>query len=405
LTAANQFSTTSLNAPISIDLTAQYLGTYPTGAALVGTPVGGTVAGFPGTTVVFTPTAGFSGAASFQFALNSPGVTSNTATAGITVSCSAAAAAALTPTGGQCSPPPHIYFGGVDVTGTTTTVAAGQPINVTAQPAGTGVSHPWSVLDSTGADAKIIGGYTPTSSNFQSGVTTKPTGTNNSANFYFYIPGQYTITYTYLQKNGQETASTAAFSVSPLPIPSVQVTYGTPNENWIYSPNPNQLEMGFGNASSGLKGITFSTPTDSGNGSYIWVQILQLDRVNYYSNGVLTSTCKSTTGLDAGKPAQYPYDKGPETWDIPGVGLFSTNDKVTRSFAAQMYLEWISNEGYSIPVPLGSVTWGFSESSHLDPNALLGWSTPLVRQHPTFFIAGVQYPLWRELASGDCGLL
>jgi hypothetical protein len=82
--AVNESVTTTANTPVAIDLTAGASG-KPTSAALVGTPVGGAVAGFPATTVTFTPTKDFTGAASFQFTLANASGTSNTATATITV--------------------------------------------------------------------------------------------------------------------------------------------------------------------------------------------------------------------------------------------------------------------------------------------------------------------------------
>jgi hypothetical protein len=85
LDAANQTASTSGTTPVTIDLTAGYIGVFPTSAALVGTVVGGTVSGFPGTTVTFTPD-GSTGTAGFQFTLsNSGGTTSNTATVSNTV--------------------------------------------------------------------------------------------------------------------------------------------------------------------------------------------------------------------------------------------------------------------------------------------------------------------------------
>ncbi|MGH6848551.1 MAG: Ig-like domain-containing protein, partial [Methylocella sp.] len=82
--AVNETKTTPANTPVTIDLSVGATGN-PTSAALVGTPVGGTVADFPATTVTFTPTTGFSGTASFQFTLANAFGTSNTATATITV--------------------------------------------------------------------------------------------------------------------------------------------------------------------------------------------------------------------------------------------------------------------------------------------------------------------------------
>lgn len=82
--AVNETAATNANTSVTIDLSAGATGN-PTSAALVGTPVGGTVAGFPAMKVTFTPAKGFTGAAIFQFTLANAVGTSNTATASITV--------------------------------------------------------------------------------------------------------------------------------------------------------------------------------------------------------------------------------------------------------------------------------------------------------------------------------
>ena len=82
--AVNETATTNANTPVTIDLTAGASG-KPTSAALVGTPIGGTVSGFPATKVTFTPNKDFTGKASFQFTLANTKGKSNTATATITV--------------------------------------------------------------------------------------------------------------------------------------------------------------------------------------------------------------------------------------------------------------------------------------------------------------------------------
>ncbi len=82
--AVAETATTNADTPVTIDLAAGAKGN-PTSAALVGTPVGGMVTGFPATNVTFTPATGFTGTASFQFTLANAAGPSNTATATITV--------------------------------------------------------------------------------------------------------------------------------------------------------------------------------------------------------------------------------------------------------------------------------------------------------------------------------
>jgi len=82
--AVNENATTSENTAVQVNL-AEGASNNPTSAAVVGTPVNGTVT-ISGTTATFTPASGFSGTGSFQFTLSNSGGTSNTATATITVS-------------------------------------------------------------------------------------------------------------------------------------------------------------------------------------------------------------------------------------------------------------------------------------------------------------------------------
>jgi RHS repeat-associated protein len=82
-TAANENVKTLPSVPVTIDLTAGAIGN-PTAAALVGTPVGGKVSGFPSTLITFTPDADFDGG-SFQFTVSNYDGTSNIATATITL--------------------------------------------------------------------------------------------------------------------------------------------------------------------------------------------------------------------------------------------------------------------------------------------------------------------------------
>lgn len=83
-TAANEKAVTSANVPLSIDLTKGASGS-PRAAALAGTANHGTLTGLPGTTVVFTPSANFTGTATFSFTLSNEVGTSKQALATIIV--------------------------------------------------------------------------------------------------------------------------------------------------------------------------------------------------------------------------------------------------------------------------------------------------------------------------------
>ena len=79
--------------PVTIDLTNGSSGA-PYSASLVGTPTGGTVTGFPGTTVTFMPTSGVA-QGRFQFSLTNVAGTSNTATTIVTATLLSAQTKAL----------------------------------------------------------------------------------------------------------------------------------------------------------------------------------------------------------------------------------------------------------------------------------------------------------------------
>ena len=80
--SANETASTQNKTPVSINLLGGSTG-GATSAALVGSPRGGTVTGFPSTTVTFTPTGSFSSPWGFQFTLGSQFGSSNTSTATI----------------------------------------------------------------------------------------------------------------------------------------------------------------------------------------------------------------------------------------------------------------------------------------------------------------------------------
>jgi len=101
LIAAAQVVHTAANTPVTIDLTNGSAG-LPASSAQYGAPAGGTVKGFPGTTITFTPAKNFAGLASFRYKLGTGTCASGVATAYIGVGSTLAAPAitALTPASG-----------------------------------------------------------------------------------------------------------------------------------------------------------------------------------------------------------------------------------------------------------------------------------------------------------------
>jgi hypothetical protein len=82
--ASNEITSTNSDTSVQINLATGATGA-PTSAALIASPTNGVVTGFPGTTVLYTPNAGYAGSDGFQFTLSNGGGTSNTASAAISV--------------------------------------------------------------------------------------------------------------------------------------------------------------------------------------------------------------------------------------------------------------------------------------------------------------------------------
>lgn len=178
--------------------------------------------------------------------------------------------------------------------------------------------------------------------------------------------------------------------------------------------------MGFGNSSNkktdnyGMAiGTSLSSDTSTDKGAYSWVQLI--GGVAYIwtdSEGKQTS-CSVSAGLDT----QFPYSLGSyvnpsviglqsvvsATSDQPKIDLtyYHPNAvQVSTAFSAEMFLMWQSNTLPSIPVPLGSVVWSFSEASVKDANSPNGWTTPTVKSsNGAFSTKNPTYPVWKSLAT------
>jgi len=106
-------------------------------------------------------------------------------------------------------------------------------------------------------------------------------------------------------------------------------------------------------------GITFGAPTGYQNatgGTFLPVQLISSDVVNGSSH---------TAGLDTNIP--YAGGKLPSN-DNPSVPLSAASNPLTRTFNANMFLMWQSNQAGSILVPLGYQTWGFNATATCGSN-------------------------------------
>lgn len=151
----------------------------------------------------------------------------------------------------------------------------------------------------------------------------------------------------------------------------------------------------------GPTGIQFNptlSNTTGYSGQFEWIQLITNDTITHTSIAGSTQTCVNVTipptsggtGLDSG----LPYDTGTSTRDSPSITLNSTTyTQEARSFSAQMYLLWDPLLPSSIPVPLGSVAWGWSgTAAYSSGNWLLTSSSTTAPS----WVPGSSYPTWGD---------
>jgi hypothetical protein len=236
----------------------------------------------------------------------------------------------------------------------------------------------WTVTGGTN-----IGGYTPTSTSYATGSVTKmpPLNTPNITFYSVNSPANVTTTYAYCV-TGQTTCpqATATFSVigptglnvftcgGVLQEPagcSAQAALGTVSIEL----NNGQSKLAFGPGNT--NGIIFTASASATPpGAFSFVQLINFANTTYHqSNG---TPCLNNIGFGYdGGTGTYPYGNAitppgtsnapTSTDDSPSDPLFSDDNEVTSSFSATMYVMWTpSGVPGPIPVPLGSVAWGYS---------------------------------------------
>lgn len=291
---------------------------------------------------------------------------------------------------------------GNDITGTTQNVVVGERINLSLEtnPEGeTPTSIQWSI------GGNRVANYV--ANNTSGTVTLLQNLTASTLTYYWVTSGQQIEVSLTATIFGTSVTRYAYFNVTkPEPnAPSVTLpTNGqlhisnigdcsgnTPGPNMVFGsisgPNP-------GCTYSGLAGIAFTPPTTSTpTGSFFFVQLVTGDTVVYsHASATLTCTATNTPGLDG----QYPYQGkiGQLVNDAPYHPLPITYTNSSRNFAATMYLMWQSNTSGSIPVPMGSVAWGFSGST-IQTNGT--WSAPSGSGSNQPFVAASgtgSFPTW-----------
>jgi hypothetical protein len=295
----------------------------------------------------------------------------NTATA--TVSAAAATAANI------------LYFG--HATTSPTAVAVGQQISLTTTipggiPQGTSVTtNSWVIQgivikDFSGSQAGDI-------------VHAWQNPNTTSTSFYWVSNGNvqsqtYSAQYSYCLNTGVCSPTTTADFTVGAPYP-VGVTPSTTSVIVFFNPNGNPPAgplLAFQSWPAPGPGVNFlvhaTNYPPSGQGQYQWVQLLTTDEIHYVEGGL--QNC-NYIGL-AGPPwldDVYPYGTGytgtvyttavtnDNADDSPNTGLPSAVGDMEREFAATMFVRWIpqadpsctSGAACTIPVPLGSESWGW----------------------------------------------
>ena len=308
-------------------------------------------------------------------------------------------------------PAPKIQFFGSDIA-SSQPVMVGQFIalsfTVPNMPQGLTIStQTWTITGtalSTFTAGSTAGGDQP--------VALNATITTPTVNFYWLsTAGSPQVTLSYCASNSQcSDKVTAPLTLSGPTNPANPVGITTQHVVIFVRPDHNgtqkfqDIPQPFGTGAPGIKFLAqFNLPSDkSGNsGEYQWLQLENQDANKFVSNTTASGTCSTFTGplgtsvqlnanseLDSG----YPYGVNkPNTVttttvtndtasDSPSVGLGDPVSNVTlaewqRTLGATMFVRWkppidsaCSNAGNAestcrIPVPLGSMTWGYSACS------------------------------------------
>ena len=291
-----------------------------------------------------------------------------------------------------------LTLGGKSISGTQS-VVVGQQIALAATtglpPCMSLASQQWSTPPGT-----ANGGYS--ASSISDTVKGLPTNTNSSYTFYWVSPGNpVTMTYNYKMSVGSSTVngpqSTATFNVAG---PGVTMSTTTGSVGIFAGP-----VLGFGPV--GIKfSPTLTTPSGD-SGQFEWVQLITNDTQTLTTTGGTVETCVNVTqpvnaagtGLDSG----YPYVTGTSTQDSPSLPLSSASyTKEARAFSASMYLLWDpalpvgctpGSTCSSIPVPFGSVSWGFSGTATYSGG---NWSVTASNKPPPTWSGGSAYPIWGD---------
>jgi hypothetical protein len=313
-------------------------------------------------------------------------------------------------------------------------VVVGQQIALAAVwPVGTTVqSQSWS--QPTGS---VAGGYIASNAsgcvvrfpNTQAGGCQQPqpcqTLTNSPCvTFYWVGAGAQSVSYNYTLSGAPPgcCSATVTFNVVGPSQPSVTVNVGTVQEEVVAGALYQALD-GVPFPDGGTVGMMAQAgvpPPSWPAGSYSWVQLITGYKVQYRGPqlGVQTFSQSALPALDGGYP--YPVTVSTRALrdtaaDSPSIRLDSPGcGEGQKGLSATTYLLWTPAQGPAIPVPLGSVSWGYGGDSINTLNPPLpvnGWilaicaypGTPGTPAQPQFQPSAT-YPEWGTLATiaGSC---
>jgi hypothetical protein len=247
---------------------------------------------------------------------------------------------------------PRLMFNGRDITGKTVTVATGEQIHLTlsgmpSPPA----SQNWIISGTT------VGSYTPSAAapcNFQSSCILPAILTNSDVTFYW-LQGATanSVSFAFQLSDGTSSSASASFRVEAPTKPSVTAIPGIVGVyNGILSSGD------FANGKPGMSFFPSANAPKSHPGHFVWAQIETSDYIKETKNGKVY-VCKIPPGLDNFFPYPSNTNTDQSTNDTPSVPLNNIYTEEVISDNFKMYLMWQSNLANSIPVPLGSISWGW----------------------------------------------
>jgi hypothetical protein len=160
-----------------------------------------------------------------------------------------------------------------------------------------------------------------------------------------------------------------------------------------------------------LNGMMFTASDDPSSppGQVSFVQLLNNYDITYTFNQDVYNAAPCPVSYGSGLDTSYPYQLFPpaSAIDYPDAPLFFDDTEVTASFQANMYLLWTSIVSGSIPVPLGSITWGWYGDA-VQNLSTQTWSINPNSANPSqgtvgSFVQSSTYPQWGNVVYAEQG--